>query len=128
MTRKQDLPEYFKDIKYDKDYLINWANTVGLNTRRVIELIFESVSIEEKGYNPSLSILRLCEKHKDNTEFELACAYTLTKVSTPRYKHIKAVLHSQVLQNLVQEEKSKIKPKGIMRGADYFKSRKEGVK
>ncbi|MBK5262300.1 MAG: IS21 family transposase, partial [Peptostreptococcaceae bacterium] len=120
-TRLQDMPKYFDNIEWDDKRILNWAKSIGSNTVKVIETIFSSVKIKEQGYNSSLSILRLSKKHTKK-EFEIACNYALKKVSVPRYKHIKAILHSQVMNNLIEEnEKETQKGKGIMRGSEYFK-------
>lgn len=127
-TRKQDLPDYFNGIEWNYDNIIEWANRIGPYTLKVVAAIFSSVKVREQGYNPSLSILRLSKKHTKQ-EFELACEYALNKLSSPRYKDIKAVLHSQVINTLINKtEEDDDQKRGIMRGADYFKRKTSEIK
>jgi len=127
-TRKQDLPDYFNGIEWNYDNIIEWSNKIGPHTLKVVEAIFSSVKVREQGYNPSLSILRLSKKHTKQ-EFELACEYALNKLSSPRYKDIKAVLHSQVINTLINKtEEEDNQKRGIMRGADYFKRKTSEIK
>ncbi|MCL1604351.1 IS21 family transposase, partial [Succinatimonas hippei] len=71
-----------------------WAKSIGNNTAQVIKRIFSSCDFEQQGYNPCLSVLRLSSKY-GKSELERACEIALGKISTPRYKHINAIILEQ---------------------------------
>ena len=61
---------------------------------------------------------------------ERACDIAISRISTPRYKHINAIIqdqlgepHSNDSNALFQNQD--VKAKGMLRGADYYKSPKE---
>ncbi|MBC8156584.1 transposase [Armatimonadetes bacterium] len=121
-THTEDMPEQFQQPTWDDVRITKWAHSIGLNTSEVIDRIFASVKIKEQGYNPSLSVLRLSKTHSE-ARLETACKLALTKVRTPRYHHLKAILAAnQDKLHIEQEKKSEGKPitKGYVRGAEYY--------
>ena len=127
-THPEDMPEKFQRQEWDDVRIINWGNSIGKNTSEVVRRIFAGVALKEQGYNPSLSILHLGKRY-DNARLEVACELALTKVKSPRYHHIKAILVSN--QDLVYAERKANTPMpkqetgqstnaGYIRGADYY--------
>jgi hypothetical protein len=80
------------------------------------------VILKEQGYNPSLSVLRLSKAYSE-TRLETACELALTKVRTPRYHHLKAILSANQ-DRIFLEQKSKSQKKstvkGYIRGKEYY--------
>ncbi len=129
-TREEDLPKQRACIEFDRNRIESWAKKIGSNTSTVIRKIFQSCEFDEQGYNPCLAVLRLSAKH-NGLLLERACEIALSKFSTPRYKHINAIIQEQLGNAYLndsneQELNQEKKPKGILRGPDYYKSLKGG--
>jgi hypothetical protein len=129
-THEEDMPDRLQRQEWDDERIKRWAYSVGINAGNVIDRIFGSVKIKEQGYNPSLSVLRLGKSYSD-TRLETACELALTRVSTPRYHHLKAILASnQDILYLEQKElsqKKKIQPVGgYVRRAKYYRGGNNG--
>lgn len=90
-THKEDMPDQFQQPAWDDERIMRWAHSIGPGATEVINLIFAAVKIKEQGYNPSLSVLRLSKTYSE-ARLEAACEMALTKVRTPRYHHLKAIL------------------------------------
>lgn len=122
-THKEDMPDQFTKLRWDYERIVNWAYSIGSYTGHVIDQIFSKVQIKEQGYNPSLSVLRLGKTYTDE-RLETACELALTKVSSPRYHHLKAILSAN--QDLIFLE-TRDNPKddnktlgGFVRGSEYY--------
>jgi hypothetical protein len=61
-TNEADLPEGHSWQAWDRTRIDAWAVRLGPATGTVIEKIFESVRIEEAGYDPALAVLRLSRR------------------------------------------------------------------
>ena len=75
-----------------------------------------------------LSVLRLSSKY-GKSELERACEIALGKVSTPRYKHINAVILEQQGKNSGAADgftdKNPLQHEGYLRSADYYANLKQ---
>ncbi len=122
-THAEDLPKQTHYVEFDKERIEKWAKSIGENTSKVIKRIFAGCEFEQQGYNPCLSVLRLSTKYGKN-ELERACETALGKISTPRYKHINAIILEQ--QGKASSDRAEIddgnapKQGGFLRGADYY--------
>ena len=127
-THVEDLPKQTKFVEFDKERIEKWAKSIGENTAKVIKRIFAACEFEQQGYNPCLSVLRLSTKYGKN-ELERACEIALGKISTPRYKHINAIiLEQQGKASVVSSVNLDCKPLhqgGYLRGADYYANLKQ---
>lgn len=125
-TDPAHMPEAFVKPDWDDARIRGWAAKIGPGCAEVIDRIFSRVKIKEQAYNPSLSVLGLSKRYGDD-RLEAACAHALPKLTSPRYKHLKAILDS----NLDQQGPSPRQrpeqgepgngPKGHVRGADCYK-------
>ena len=120
-THKEDMPDQFQQPAWDDERIMRWAYSIGTGTGEVIDRIFATVKIKEQGYNPSLSVLRLSKTYSE-ARLEAACEMALTKVRTPRYHHLKAILAAN--QDRIYLEKKNISQEnlsasGYVRGAEY---------
>ena len=128
-TREEDLPKQAKYVEFNRERIENWSKKIGPKTQEVITRIFKSCTFDEQGYNPCLAVLRLSSKYGGQM-LERACDIAISRISTPRYKHINAIIqdqlgepHSNDSNALFQNQD--VKAKGMLRGADYYKSLKE---
>ena len=121
-THKEDMPDQFQKPAWDDERIIQWAHSIGTNTHEVIIRIFAGVTIKEQGYSPSLSVLRLSKTYSE-TRLETACEMALTRVRTPRYHHLKAILAANQDQIYLEDknasQKSPSTP-GYVRGSEYY--------
>ena len=123
-THPEDMPDQFQKPEWDDERIRNWAANIGVNVSSVIDRIFFNVKIKEQAYNPSLSVLRLSKTYTE-ARLENACELALTRVRTPRYHHLKAILASNQ-DKIYLEQKNAAKSKkssttgGYLRGSEYY--------
>ena len=122
-TEKSHMPEAFLKPEWDDARIRGWARKIGPSCTAVIERIFNSVKIKEQAYNPTLSVLNLSKRY-GNDRLEAACAHALPKLTCPRYRHIKAILDSNLdvtgsLKTATAD--AEVRPKGHVRGAGYYR-------
>lgn len=122
-TDPAHMPDAFLKPEWDDVRIKRWASSIGESCLAVVERIFDDVKLKEQAYNPALSVLRLSRKYGDG-RLEGACAHALPRLSHPRYKHLKAILDS----DLDREDRGKAKKPsaaggrgGHLRGADYYR-------
>ena len=124
-TLEEHMPDYFHRTEWDDERIQKWAYTIGKNTGEVIDRIFASVRIKEQGYNAALSVLKLAKTYTDK-RLETACEIALSKVRSPRYSHLKALLSSNQdtlhLARVAEQEKKELNKsvQGYVRGSDYY--------
>ena len=127
-THAEDLPKQSHYVVFDKERIDKWAKSIGNNTAQVIKRIFSSCDFEQQGYNPCLSVLRLSSKY-GKSELERACEIALGKISTPRYKHINAIILEQQGKDsavpLANFDGKPLQHEGYLRGADYYANLKQ---
>lgn len=125
-THPEDMPERFRRQEWTKERITRWAYTVGPNTGKVVDKIFAGVSIEEQGYNASLSVLRLGKAYSE-ARLEIACGIALSQITSPRYRHLKAILSSDQDTRMkdAANEGHTDKSGGYLRGASYYGGRSD---
>ena len=123
-TDPAHMPDSFARPEWDDERIRRWARKVGPSCAEVVERIFARVKLKEQAYNPALSVLRLSKKYGDE-RLEAACAHALPRLTSPRYRHIKAILDSNLDQEGPQDRDGagdgQEKPAGHVRGADYYR-------
>lgn len=125
-THQEDMPPEFRKIQpWDDNRIRNWAHSIGRYTGIVIDRIFESVSIKEQGYNPSLSVLKLSRTYSD-ARLEAACELAIKRgVKSPRYHHLSAILSAnQDRTELTQKawNNDSGSAGGYLRGSDFYEN------
>ena len=123
-TKPEHMPPEFLRQEWDDERIKRWADSIGPNTRNVIDRIFGSYEIKEQGYNPTLSVLRLSKTYSQE-RLETACELALKKYRMPRYHHLKALLSANQdklyleskVKDTSEEENSHL---GYLRGAEYY--------
>ena len=123
----EHMPEdHQKYLEWNGDRFRRWADTIGVNTRKVIDAILTSGRVEQQYYRSCMGLLRLAEKHS-SARLEEVCAKALTYSSKPSYKSIQnlfAVMKDSKVDAATEETSAeKSKPVGMTRGANYYGGR-----
>jgi transposase len=111
-----------RHLEWTPSRLIEWAQTIGPATGKVIEQIMATRPHPEQGYRSCLGILRLADKYS-HARLE-AAAQRACLLTVYSYRSIKSMLDKQ-LDRMPVETLSSPRPPVIhsnIRGADYFKS------
>lgn len=87
------MPDAFAEPDWDNARIKRWAADIGPGCAAVVGRIFDRAKLKEQAYNPSLSVLDLSKKY-GRGRLETACAHALPRLTSPRYRHIKAILDS----------------------------------
>lgn len=114
-----------RHLEWTPSRLIEWAQTIGPATGKVIEQIMATRPHPEQGYRSCLGILRLADKYS-HARLE-AAAQRACLLAVYSYRSIKSMLEKQ-LDRMPVETLSSPRPPVIhsnIRGADYFKSPKK---
>ena len=120
-TDESHMPEAFLKPEWDDARIRGWARKIGPSCAAVVERIFSGVKVKEQAYNPALSVLNLSKRYGED-RLEAACAKALPRLTSPRYRHLKSILDS----NLGDEPPAArtaagAPPGGHVRGADYYR-------
>lgn len=115
-------PDHQKYLEWNGDRFRKWAETIGINTYKVVDGLLTSGGVEQQSYRACMGLLKLAER-KSPQRLEKACAKALQFSNRPSYKSIKNILASE---KAVPEEKSAGKNQddanqyGITRGARHY--------
>lgn len=119
-------PDHQKYLEWNGDRFRRWADSIGINTRKVVDAILTSGRVEQQTYRSCMGLLKLAEKHSPS-KLEEACSRALLYSRTPSYKSIKNLLAamkedsdpvSQNPDSISSETQSQAR--GITRGARYY--------
>ena len=116
------MPEdHQKYLEWNGDRFRRWAETIGINTAKVINSLLTSGRVEQQSYRSCMGLLKLAEKHSPQ-KLEAACEKTLQYSSSPSYKSIKNILvNLKTDQSTPMEDTpKKANNYGITRGAGYY--------
>lgn len=120
-------PDHQKYLEWNGDRFRRWADSIGINTSKVVDAILTSGRVEQQSYRSCMELLKLAEKYSP-ARLEEVCAKALTFSSRPSYKSIKNLLVSlkDSPEQLVSDDSSTetTKPRGITRGARYYGGKK----
>src|SRR5699024_7410354 len=93
-THAGDLPDGQRYQQWDGPRVREWATRVGENTTTVINLIFESVPVEEQGLNAALAVLRLSRRFSPKRVEAAAGIAVAGRIRSPRYAHLRPIVDS----------------------------------
>ena len=116
------MPEdHQKYLEWNGDRFRRWAETIGINTAKVVNSLLTSGRVEQQSYRACMGLLKLAEKHTPQ-KLEAACEKALQYSASPSYKSIKNLLvNLKASQEPVTEDTSgKVNKYGITRGAGYY--------
>ena len=92
-TVPEHMPAAHREhMQWSPTRMINWAETIGPQTRTLVAVILESRPHPEMGYRSCLGILRLGKSY-GQSRLEAACARALT-AGARSYRHVDSILKS----------------------------------
>ena len=120
-TVTEHMPqEHQKYLEWNGDRFRKWADSIGINTSKVVDAILTSGRIEQQSYRSCMGLLKLAEKYSPE-KLEQVCAKALSYSGKPSYKSIKNLLVAKKDAPDTESESSQVeKPHGITRGAKYY--------
>ena len=121
-TNPGDIPTGKHYQPWDTELIRDWAQRVGPSTTTVVNRIFESVAVDEQGFDAALAILRLTRRFSAY-RVEAACRIALSAAfRSPRYVHINPILVTGQDIPARQSKASEVPAEegGLVRGADYY--------
>lgn len=124
-TDEAHMPEAFLKPEWDDVGIKGWPRKMGPSCAAVVERIFDRAKAKEQAYSPAPSVLNLSKRYGDD-RLEAACAHALPELTSPRCRHLKTILGSNLdaaspLAPTQQEHAQA--PRGHVRGADYYRDR-----
>ena len=124
-TVTEHMPqEHQKYLEWNGDRFRKWADSIGINTSKVVDAILTSGRIEQQSYRSCMGLLKLAEKYSPE-KLEQVCAKALSYSGKPSYKSIKNLLVATKDAPDIGSESSQVeKPHGITRGARYYGGKK----
>ena len=124
-TVTEHMPqEHQKYLEWNGDRFRKWADSIGINTSKVVDAILTSGRIEQQSYRSCMGLLKLAEKYSPE-KLEQVCAKALSYSGKPSYKSIKNLLVATKDAPDTESESSQVeKPHGITRGARYYGGKK----
>lgn len=124
-TVTEHMPQdHQKYLEWNGERFRRWADSIGINTSKVVDETLTSGRIEQQSYRSCMGLLRLAEKHSP-AKLEQVCTKALTYSGKPSYKSINNLLaamkdESDSLSDDTITSKAEAKPHGITRGARYY--------
>ena len=120
-TVTEHMPqEHQKYLEWNGDRFRKWADSIGINTSKVVDAILTSGRIEQQSYRSCMGLLKLAEKYSPE-KLEQVCAKALSYSGKPSYKSIKNLLVvAKDEPDTGSESSQAVKPHGITRGARYY--------
>lgn len=127
-TITEHMPESHKEyLKWDSEMFISWADTIGNNTRVVVESILKGHKVERQGYKSCMGLLKLGDKYGVK-RLEVACMKALSYTPNPSYKNINSILKSgqDKTQPPKEETRTSVEESfAFTRGAKYYGGEKD---
>lgn len=115
--------DHQKYLEWNGDRFREWAETIGINTYKVVDCILTSGRIEQQSYRACMGLLKLAERQTPQ-RLENACTKALKYSNSPSYKSIKNILSADktVQPEFVRPVKTQDSEEqhGITRGAGYY--------
>ena len=124
-TVTEHMPqEHQKYLEWNGDRFRKWADSIGINTSKVVDAILTSGRVEQQSYRSCMGLLKLAEKYSPE-KLEQVCAKALSYSAKPSYKSIKNLLAAMKdspddISNASKKSQTVEKPHGITRGARYY--------
>jgi len=114
-------PDHQKYLEWNDDRFRKWAETIGMNTYKVVDGLLTSGRVEQQSYRACMGLLKLAER-KSPQKLEAACAKALQYSNSPSYKSIKNILTADksLSEPAAEETKDDSDNYGITRGARHY--------
>ena len=125
-TTPEHMPiKHKQHSEWNAERFSAWAESIGSNTKIVINSILSSHKVEQQGYRSCIGILKLADKH-GTKRLEAACEKALTYTPSPSYKNIDAILKSGSDKAKKDDtvHKNIDNSHSFIRGAEYYGRKK----
>jgi transposase len=126
-TVPEHMPQKHKNYtEWNAGRFISWAESIGQQTKTVIQAILSNHKIEQQGYRACIGILKLADKY-GVARLESACERALSYTPNPSYRNIDSILKSgsdKLTAASVQPTKPADNDYSYIRGADYYGRKK----
>ena len=121
-TDASHMPDAFVRPEWDDARTRGRARGIGPSCAGVVERIFARVKVREQAHDPALSVPGPSEKYGDE-RLEAACAHALPRLTSPRYRHLRAILDPDLDEgpSPASAGQGGARPSGRVRGADYYR-------
>jgi len=124
-TIPEHMPKSHREhLKWSPSRLIDWAQTVGPQTKELVAAIMADRPHPEQGYRSCLGIMRLSRSY-GNQRLEAACTRAVA-VRARSYRHVESILKNGLDRQPLAEPKPAADKKPScdhhnLRGADYYR-------
>ena len=124
-TVTEHMPQdHQKYLEWNGGRFRRWADSIGINTSKVIDGILTSGRVEQQSYRSCMGLLKLAEKYSP-AKLEQACAKALSYSGKPSYKSLNNLLAATKNEpapesGSVTSSQAEAKPHGITRGSRYY--------
>ena len=128
-TITEHMPQdHQKYLEWNGDRFRRWADSIGINTSKVVDGILTSGRVEQQSYRSCMGLLKLAEKYSP-AKLEQACTKALASSGKPSYKSINNLLAAMKgepdsTSDDTVTPKAEARPHGITRGARYYGGKK----
>ena len=115
-------PNHQKYLDWNGDRFRKWAETIGINTYKVVDSLLTSAKVEQQSYRACMGLLTLTDRH-GSEKLERACATALQYSNSPSYKSVKNILTASKLKPsapVSDGHKDDSNKYGITRGARHY--------
>ena len=120
-TSRAHMPKaHAKHQEWSPGRFLNWAQSIGPATQRVVRYQLESRPHPEHGYRACLGILSLAKKY-GKERLEAAC-FRAEKIGGLHYKNLASILATSLDKLPIETDKKESLPAthDNVRGADYY--------
>ncbi|HEX9062155.1 MAG TPA: IS21 family transposase [Clostridia bacterium] len=118
-TDAKHMPENHKAyMGMNRESATKWANSIGINTTRLVDKIFGRVKVEQQAYRSCMGLMRIAKTY-ERSDLEEACAIAL-KAEEYGCGYVERLLRSGVIKAKKHESPVTIKHNNI-RGPEYYR-------
>jgi len=123
--REHMPPEHQKYLTYNPTEFMNWAESIGENTAKVVYCFLYSGKEPEQGYKYCVSLMKMTDRYGQD-RIEKACERLLAFTQQPSLRSISTILKNGQdrlpLEKPVTERNSEKRSAGITRGASAYRN------
>ena len=114
-------PEHRSYLRYNTEDFTCWAESVGLDTSRVVQYYLTAGAVPEQGYKACASLMKLGEKY-GSKRLENACGQLLAYSSAPSIRNLSSMLKNGQDKVLAPKQTPVDNTShGFTRGAAYYR-------
>lgn len=121
-THSEHMPDKHRQYaEYDRDYYLEWAETIGLHTVTIVKGLLASYKVEKQALKSCLALTKLADMYSAG-RLESACKRALEYSPRPNINSLKTILKTgqEKLRISPAEEIKTESTHGFTRGAAYY--------